>query len=102
MFNLTRHSIHRLRLWLIAAAAILLITSVLEAGHVHGIFAEADAHCTLCQQSVALDKFLSNDIYVVAPLLLSLFTLTLHTRITSRGCIHFALIRAPPIALHRC
>jgi len=90
-----------MRLWLIAAAAILLITSMLEAGHVHGVFVGVDEHCTLCQHSVALDKFLTDQIHLVAPLLLAVLAFTLHVRTAYRRLIHFALIRAPPLALHR-
>ncbi|MES2822281.1 MAG: hypothetical protein V4732_01680 [Pseudomonadota bacterium] len=102
MFNLPYQPIRRLRLWLVAAAAILLITSVLEAGHAHGVVLEADEHCTLCQHSVALDKFLSNDTQFVIFLLLALFTFTFYIHYLDSRCTCFAPIRAPPVVLHRC
>lgn len=101
MFNIPRHSLHRLRLWLIAAAAILFLTSVLEAGHIHGVFIAGDDHCTLCHHSIALDKFLTNQIQVVTPLLLAIVTFIVHAGTIDRRCLHFALIRAPPKAHHR-
>ena len=101
MFNLTHHSIRRLRFWLIAAAAILLITSILEAGHVHGVFTEVDDHCTLCQHSTTLDTTLTTSTNFVAPLLVAVFALTLITCLTPTFAYHFALIRAPPVKLQR-
>jgi len=100
MFTFIRQSSHQLRLWLIAAAAVLALTSVLEAGHVHGVFTPADDQCTLCQHTVALDKILNTATHIVIPLLLASFVVSLTESFISTQSVYFALIRAPPVQLH--
>jgi hypothetical protein len=97
MVNFIRHFTQRLRLWLIAAAAVLLVTSVLEAGHAHGVFSDVDEHCAICQHSVALDKTLVTSTPFIAPLLLAVFAFTFFTRIAPNLNHRFAQIRAPPV-----
>ena len=58
MLRFIRHSTQKLRIWLTAAAIVLLLTSVLEAGHGHGVFVPADDTCAICQQFVSVDKIL--------------------------------------------
>jgi hypothetical protein len=100
MFTFIRQSTQQLRLWLIALAAILALTSVLEAGHVHGVFTQADDQCTLCQHSVALDKVLTSSIQILIPLLIAVFTLNLFQTFIPQQQTRFALIRAPPAQAH--
>jgi len=97
MLELLHHSPYRLRLWFISAAAILLLTSILEAGHAHGVFTPEDDHCTLCQHSVALDAPSIALSSFVIPLLLSLTVSRSNTRCITSLTYHFALIRAPPL-----
>jgi hypothetical protein len=100
MIRFIRQSTRPLRLWLIAAAAVLLLTSVLEAGHVHGIFTQTDDQCTLCQHSVSLDKTLSTSTQIIIPLLLATLAFGLIQSFIPTLEAHFALIRAPPRSLH--
>lgn len=100
MLNFIRQSTQQLRLWLIAAAAVLALISVLEAGHVHGVFSQTDDHCTLCQHSVALEKILNSASFMVIPVLLASFAISSVERFISIQRSHFALIRAPPTQLH--
>lgn len=100
MFKLIRQSSQQLRLWLIAAAAVLALTSVLEAGHVHGVFTHADDQCTLCQHSVALDKILTAAVQMLIPLLLGGLALSFAQTFVPQQHSLFALIRAPPAQLH--
>jgi hypothetical protein len=100
MFNFIRQSTQQLRLWLIAAAAVLALTSVLEAGHVHGVFTQADDQCTLCQHSVALDKILNAPAQILIPLLLASFAFCITQTFIAPQQQRFALIRAPPTQLH--
>lgn len=90
------HSTHRCRAWLIALAALLLVVSILEAAHVHGVFAAEDDHCALCQHPIALDKILQASLAVIPPLLLSILAGISCSGFTPRISRHFALIRAPP------
>jgi hypothetical protein len=96
MLNFIRQSPRKLRLWLTAAAAILALMSVLEAGHVHGVVSGADDHCTLCQQSVALDKILTNTNLIFITAIVTTFAVKLAVVFLPRHHAHFALIRAPP------
>ncbi|RYY01277.1 MAG: hypothetical protein EOO53_18530 [Gammaproteobacteria bacterium] len=100
MFTFIRYSPKKLRLWLIAAAAVLMLTSVLEAGHVHGVFTQVDDNCTLCQHSVALDKILNSTTAIVIPLLLAVFVVSRVEAFISHRNSRFTLIRAPPAQLH--
>ena len=100
MFTFIRHHSQQLRLWLIAAAAVLALTSVLEAGHVHGVFTQADDQCTLCQHSVALDKVLTSSTEIIIPLLLAVFAFSFVQTFIPQQQIRFARIRAPPVQLH--
>ena len=100
MFNFIRQSPKKLRLWLLAAGAVLLLTSVLEAGHVHGVFSANDDTCTLCQHSVALGKALNSITSIVIPVQLAVFVISRIESISSHSNIHPAHIRAPPAQLH--
>jgi hypothetical protein len=99
MFNSIRQSPKKLRLWLNAVVAVLLLTSVLEAGHVHGVFTATDDNCTLCQHSIVLDKA-PTTISIVFPLLLVVFATRHVESLIARFNIHPAHIRAPPAHLH--
>lgn len=102
MLTVIRHSIHRFRAWLIAIAAILVIASVLEAGHAHGVFTPNDDHCTLCQHAFALDKTLLSSASFIVLLLLAVVTFRDNPNFIPTISHHFALIRAPPQPLqHR-
>ena len=102
MPTVIRHSTHRFRAWFIAIAAMLFITSILEAGHVHGVFTPEDDHCTLCQHSIALDKTLLSSSCFILPLLLTILAYIDYTHFTPALSHRFALIRAPPQQLqHR-
>lgn len=102
MLTVIRHSTHRFRTWLIAIAAILVIASVLEAGHAHGVFTPDDDHCTLCQHSFALDKTLLSSASFIVLLLLAVVTFRDNRSFIPTISHRFALIRAPPQLLqHR-
>jgi len=100
MFNFLRQSPKKLRLWLLAAGAILLLTSILEAGHVHGVFSATDDSCTLCQHSVALDKALNSITSIIIPVLLAVFVTSRIESIISHSNTHPTHIRAPPAQFH--
>lgn len=100
MFAFIRQSTQQVRLWLIAASAILLLTSVLEAGHVHGVFTQADDQCTLCQHSVSFDKALNSPALLIIPLLLAAIAISLVESFIPTHHSRFAPIRAPPAQLH--
>jgi hypothetical protein len=100
MFSSIRQSPTRLRLWLIATAAVLLLTSILEAGHGHGVFSASDDNCILCQHSVALDKTLSQAISIVVPVLLMVFAISRTDPFIPATSIRATHIRAPPAQLH--
>lgn len=99
MSTFIRQSTKQLRLWLLAAAAMLLLTSIIEAGHIHGTFVDTDDHCILCQHSTALDKTLATANAIVIPLLLAIFVPALLAGFSPSITRHFALIRAPPALL---
>ncbi|WP_189420695.1 hypothetical protein [Cellvibrio zantedeschiae] len=99
MFTVIRQSTRQLRLWFIAAAAVLALTSVLEAGHAHGVFTQADDQCALCQHSVSLDKLLGSPALILIPLLVAATLSTSITRFVPRLKSRLALIRAPPALL---
>ena len=101
MINLIRQSPHRLRFWITAAAAILLLMSVLEAGHAHGVFTTQDDHCVLCQHSVALEKTLLQTHAISISFLLNFFGFAVIFLHFSDTTFSFAQIRAPPVNLHR-
>jgi hypothetical protein len=100
MLTSIRQSTQQLRLWLIAAVAILALTSILEAGHVHGVFTQTDDQCALCQHSVALDKALTTSAEIIIPLLLAVFTFNFIQVFIPQQQRHIARIRAPPAQLH--
>jgi|GEM_PF-913384 len=96
MLKFIRHSHPRLRLWLLAAAAMLVLTSVIEAGHMHGVFTEVDDHCVLCQHSASLDKTPLTQASIALPTLIMVLgvVLLLHTVYCQQHS--FTPIRAPP------
>ena len=100
MIRFIRQSTRTLHIWLIAAAAVLLLTSVLEAGHVHGVFTQTDDQCALCQHSVSLDKTLGTPTQIIIPLLLTALAIGLIQSFIPTLEAHFAPIRAPPLSLH--
>jgi hypothetical protein len=83
-----------------AAAAVLLLTSVLEAGHGHGVFVPADDACAICQQFIGFDKTLISKLVPVLVLLVAALTLTFNISASPRIATPFAHIRAPPTQLH--
>jgi hypothetical protein len=99
MSTFIRQSTKHLRLWLLAAAAMLLLTSIIEAGHIHGTFVDTDDHCVLCQHSTALDKTLATANVFVIPSLLAIFVPALLAIFTPGIARRFAPIRAPPALL---
>src|SRR6478735_1496868 len=96
MSTFIRQSTKQLRLWLLAAAAVLLFTSIIEAGHIHGTFVDTDDTCVLCQHSTTLDEVLISTNVVVILFLLATFTSALSAGFTPGITRPFALIRAPP------
>lgn len=100
MFRFIRQSTQKLRPWLIAAAAVLLLTSVLEAGHGHGVFVPADDTCAICQQGIGLDKTLINQLVPVPLLLVAVLAISFSIFASPRITTPFAHIRAPPTQLH--
>lgn len=100
MFDLIRHSHKHLRLWLLAAAAVLLLTTVIEAGHAHGIVSDLNDNCVLCQHSDVLDQqILVGDSFTplaFATCLICIATL-FFTQLKHRETFR---IRAPPSQLH--
>ncbi|HWV15517.1 MAG TPA: hypothetical protein VN030_08790 [Cellvibrio sp.] len=96
MIAFIRHSTRRCRAWLIALAAILLLTSVLESGHNHGTLTPEGTHCALCQYAFHLDKLPPSDMGFILPLLL---TIVIHNRrpgFNPSPHQRFVVIRAPP------
>ena len=79
-----------------AAAAVLLLTSVLEAGHGHGVFVPADDTCAICQQVIGLDKTFISQLVPVLLLLVAVLALSLSISASPRIATPFAHIRAPP------
>jgi hypothetical protein len=100
MFRFIRQSIQKLRPWLMAAAAVLLLTSILEAGHGHGVFVPADDTCAICQQVIGLDKTLISQLVPALLLLVTVLALSLSVSASPRIATPFAHIRAPPTQLH--
>ncbi len=100
MFKLIRQSTQKLRPWLIAAAAVLLLTSILEASHGHGVFVPADDTCAICQQVIGLDKTLISQQVLVPVLLVAALALRLSISASPRIATPFAHIRAPPTQFH--
>ena len=99
MFSSNRQSRRYLRPWLFAAALVLLLTSIVEAGHVHGVFTPASDHCVLCEHTAAMDKVpLVASAIVILQLTLILVT-TGPEIFTPRTQRRFATIRAPPFLL---
>ena len=100
MFRFIRQSTHKLRPWLIAAAAVLLLTSVLEAGHGHGVFVPADDTCAICQQVIGFDKTLISQHVLVPVLLVAVLAISFSISASPRIAKPFAHIRAPPTQPH--
>jgi len=101
MLTLIRQSTRQLRFWLMAAAAILVLTSVLEASHVHDVFTPVvDDHCALCQHPVVLDKILNTTALLLLPTLLAVYVISQIAAFVPTHNFCFALIRAPPAPLH--
>lgn len=100
MLRFIRHSTRKLRPWLIAAAAVLLLTSVLEAGHGHGVFVPADDTCAICQQVIGFDKTLINQLVPVLLLLVAVLAPSSSVAASPRIATPFTHIRAPPTQLH--
>lgn len=99
MFRLIRQFTPKLRPWLIAAAAVLLFTSILEAGHGHGVFVPADDNCAICQQVIGFDKTLLSKLVPVLLLLIAALPLSFSISASPRIPTPFAHIRAPPAQL---
>jgi hypothetical protein len=97
MFASIRRFPTQLRLWLIVTAAVLLLTSILEVGHGHGVFAASDDNCILCQHSVALDKTFANPVSIVVPLLPMAFAIRRINLFISHLNVRSTHIRAPPV-----
>ncbi|MET0355347.1 MAG: hypothetical protein ABW044_01150 [Cellvibrio sp.] len=100
MFTFIRQSPHKLQLWLVATAAVLLLASILEAGHAHGTFTAPDDNCALCQHPVALDKVLAGATMLFIALLLVACVGNPTTAFISSVNINPTQIRAPPTQLH--
>ena len=100
MLDLIRHSHKHLRLWLIAAAAVLLLTTVIEAGHAHGIVSDLNDNCVLCQHSDVLDQqILVGDTFTPLADVAGLICITTLCFVLHSSCETFR-IRAPPTQLH--
>ena len=97
MFAFIRQIHPRIRLWLLAAAAVLLLTSVIEAGHAHGLVTEANDHCVLCQHSDILAQLplTANDLPL--PSLLEVALVSLIVCLTLPAVRSNTPIRAPPV-----
>jgi hypothetical protein len=100
MLKFIRHSTQTLRALLIAAAAVLLLASVLEAGHGHGVFVPADDTCAICQQAIGIDKTLISQPASALLLLVTVLALGLSILASPRITTPFTHIRAPPIQRH--
>lgn len=100
MFRFIRQYHQKLRPWLIASAAVLLLTSILEAGHGHGVFVPADDTCAICQQVIGLDKTLISQLVPVLFLLVAAQILSLSISASPLIATPFTHIRAPPTQLH--
>jgi hypothetical protein len=100
MFRLIGQSIQKLRPWLMAAAVVLLLTSILEAGHGHGVFVPADDTCAICQQVIGFDKVIFGKLELLLTLPIIVFVLTFCISTNPRTATPFAHIRAPPAQLH--
>jgi len=100
MLRFIRQSTQKLRPWLMAAAAVLLLTSVLEAGHGHGVFVPADDTCAICQQVIGFDKTLISQLVPVLLLLVAVLALSFSISAGPRVSAPFTHIRAPPTQFH--
>ena len=100
MLRLIGQSIQKLRPWLMAAAVVLLLTSILEAGHGHGVFVPADDTCAICQQVIGFDKVIFSKLVPQLTLPIIVLVLTFCISTNPRSVTPFAHIRAPPAQLH--
>jgi len=100
MFRFIRQSTQKLRPWLIAVAAVLLLTSILEAGHGHGVFVPADDTCAICHQVIGFDKALISKLVPLLIVLLAALAFTFSISVSSCIATPFTHIRAPPTQLH--
>jgi len=100
MFRFIRQSTIKLHPWLIAAAAILLLTSILEAGHGHGVFVPADDSCAICQQVISFDKALISKLAPALLFLIAALSPSFSIFTSPRIATPFAHIRAPPTQFH--
>lgn len=100
MLNNFHRLTQKIRPWLLAAAAIFALVSVLEAGHVHGVFSQADDQCTLCQHSFTLDKAANSPTYALFAVLLATVVILFIPQFRSYSTLERALIRAPPAQFH--
>lgn len=96
MFTAIRHSTRRYRAWFITLAAILLVTTILEAGHAHGVFAAEDDHCALCQHAFAQNKILTDSPDFIFPLVLCILVGLIYNQLIPATKLQLASIRAPP------
>jgi hypothetical protein len=99
MLRLMRQITPKLRPWLMAMAAVLLLSSVLEAGHGHGVFVPKDDTCAICQQVIGLDKTLLNTLAPILVLLVAVLTQIVSLSASPSITTPFTHIRAPPAQL---
>lgn len=100
MLKVIRQSQRHLRLWLLATAAVLLLTAVIEAGHAHGIFVPDNDHCVLCQYSSVLDQAVPTTVNLIFTLLVVGYITSCVDRLIPSSTHLLTPIRAPPTHLH--
>jgi hypothetical protein len=97
MYPLTRKLSRHLKLWSIAAVAVLLFTAIINAGHIHSSLEEPDSGCTLCLHSVTLDKPLVGASSLPLPRPITSIITDRIDQLFSSAAIRSIAIRAPPI-----
>ena len=96
MLTFMQRSLQPLRAWLLIAALIMTFSSLIEAGHAHGVLTPINDECVLCQHWVVLDHAIvgtsaaSTDLVLFANF--SFYSSLFFPNIRA----HLALIRAPP------